>query len=130
MLWRWLRFPLGFIVVVTALILFGCMSGIDELTIVVSMLAGWVAVIHTYIEFEGRMTWRGDLIFFLTLSVLVLLPMLVTTQACMHWPNLGDCRRHVASACLFAIVFPMGLSSITLWGWFRWRQRRGWPPVG
>ena len=120
----WLRFLVGFVLVFTALAAYGCVSGFAELTIVVSLLAGWPAVTHTYIEFDERMTWRGDLIFFLTLSVLVILPMLVTTQACMHWPNLGDCRRHVAGACLFGIVFPMGLSSLTLWGWCRVRHGR------
>ena len=50
----WLRFLVGFVLVFTALAAYGCVSGFAELTIVVSLLAGWPAVTHTYIEFDER----------------------------------------------------------------------------
>lgn len=102
-----------------------CRFELGQLTIILAIPLGWLLVTHGYVAFEGRMTVYGDLLLLATALLLIGLIVVVFSATCNLLPDVASCigrADRLRSACIFTVSFPLGISSFSLWLWFRIRQ--------
>lgn len=98
-----------------------------RLTIVFGLLLGWILVTHGYIGIDGKMTVRGDLLLLGMAFLVIWIAVSAFTITCDIFPDVASCAGEQGSlraACIFGVSFPLGISSFSLWLWFRIRQLR------
>lgn len=102
-----------------------CRVGIPQLDIAVGLLVGWLLVDRAYVGFYDKMTLKGDLLLLASILVIVTItPFLVDQWCVLILPN-RSCPPNLQKACLFSVIFAVGISGFSLWVWFRsiqWRD--------
>lgn len=123
---QWVLFVgyLGVVVLVEAL---ACRFDLYPITFFVGFLFGWSLVTHAYPEKQGRMTVQGDAILATMVIGVIIVSSLSAGQLCRLLPQVASCIEQVSeirTICAFEFAMSIGISSFTLWLWFRIRQWR------
>lgn len=123
---QWVLFA-GHITTIIVLEAMTCRLSLYPITFFLGFFFGWTLVTHAYPEERGRMTVRGDLFLAVTVVVVILGATLSAGLMCRIAPQVASCVDDIGKAgmiCAFAFAMSIGLSSFTLWLWFRLRQLR------
>ena len=97
------------------------------ITVLLGLFLGWTLVTHGYIEIDGRMTVYGDLLLLGEGILVIALAAGLVPFMCDLLPQVDTCAGktdRLTTACTFGVSFSVGISSFSLWLWFRIRQAR------
>lgn len=102
-----------------------CRIQIPQIALLLGLFFGWTAVVRLYLDINGKMTFVGDLLLFVTITTTLSLAVIFTPVICRVLPEVRSCpMARIRSGCAFLLFFSTGISAFSLWLWFRFQSMR------
>jgi uncharacterized Tic20 family protein len=104
-----------------------CRFSLYPITMFLGFFFGWTLVTNMYPAVDGKMTLRGDFVLAATVIGVILVTTFSAELLCRIPAGTVSCTANISEIrviCTFAFAMSVGISSFTLWLWFRIRQLR------
>jgi hypothetical protein len=113
---------LFFIFFSTVLLSISCRLEAVYLTVIFGLLFGWLSVQNTYMSVNKRMTILADILYFLSIGIIIYLSVQAIPYWCSIFPEVRSCGERLQGGCAILFSLPMGITSFSLWLWLRIRH--------